>query len=74
MKGLDKLLTVNVLKETLHAIIQNQAALQEFDVPGMLNYIATLAGEESDLTRFRRSAQAPVEGGGAPPPPQQGAV
>lgn len=54
LKGIDRLLVVEAMKEILMAIIQNREALQEIDVVDMLNYWSSLLGEKTDLTQFRK--------------------
>lgn len=63
LKSIDRMTVVQNLKEIINAIIQNQAALAEFDVPGLLNWWSTLFGVQQDLSAFRRQVT------GTPPPP-----
>ena len=57
LKGLDKLLTIDIIEKVISNVIQNQQASAEMDVPGLINYLSSLAGEEADLTRFRRTPE-----------------
>lgn len=54
LKGIDKLLVIESMKEVLMAIIQNREAMQEIDVVDLLNYWSTLLGDRTDLTQFKK--------------------
>jgi len=53
MKGLDRLTLIITIKEVLNNIIQSQAALQEFDVPALIDYWTGLIGDYTDFKQFR---------------------
>jgi hypothetical protein len=65
LKGLDRLMIVTIMKDILMTAIQNREAMQELDIIKMMNYVSTLAGEDTDIEQFRR--QQPEQ----PPQPQQ---
>ncbi|HMD81650.1 MAG TPA: hypothetical protein VKE92_10110 [Anaerolineales bacterium] len=54
LKGLDRLMTLQIFRDVLQMVIQSQQALEELDVTQMLNYMMTLAGDNTDLTQFKR--------------------
>jgi hypothetical protein len=56
LKGIDRLITVQIIRDVLNGIIQSQQAIAEFDIVSLLNYFATLAGDKTDLRQFRRGA------------------
>ena len=77
LKGIDRLITVQIIRDVLNGVIQSQQAIAEFDIVSLLNYFATLAGDKTDLRQFRRgasgtSAAAASQPAGAAPagPPQ----
>ena len=65
LKSIDRMTVVANVKEVIMAIIQNQAALQEFDVPALLNWWSSLFGVQQDLSAFKRSVT------GTPAPGEQ---
>lgn len=83
LKGLDRLMQIQIMKDVLNAVIQSKEALAEIDIVKFLNYFSTLAGDRTDLTQFRRQAATVPQGQqtapnatGAPKPnpaPQLGA-
>jgi hypothetical protein len=75
LKGIDRLITVQIMRDVLNFIIQSQQALTEFDVVSLVNYFATLAGDKTDLRQFRRGAPGMAPAVVATPPgaaPTQG--
>jgi len=72
LKGIDRLIQMQVMKEILTACLQSQQAIQELDIVALLNYIASIAGERTDLAQFRRQqplpAQPPAPGNAQVPP------
>lgn len=60
IKGLDRLMTIQILRDVLNAVIQSRQAIQEIDIVKFLNYFSTLAGDRTDLTQFRRTAANPA--------------
>lgn len=72
LKGLDRLMQIQIMKDVLNACIQSPQVLQEIDIVKFLNYFSTLAGDRTDLTQFRRVA-APAPVGTQTPPNAQGA-
>ena len=69
LKSLDREATAEDTKEILYAIMQNQAAIQEFDVPGLVNALSNLMDIELDLNQFRKqqpqAGEANANDGGA---------
>ena len=53
LKGIDRLMLIELYREVIMAIMQNAQAIQQFDVPGLLNYWSSLMGDETDLSRFK---------------------
>lgn len=56
LQGMDKLMTMSVLKDVLMAVIQSQQAIQEIDVVALLDYWTSMLGDKTDLSQFRRRA------------------
>jgi len=54
LKQLDRLSLILSMKDVINAILQSPTASQEFDVVGLINYWASLQGDATDLTVFRR--------------------
>jgi len=67
LKGLDRLMQIQIMKDVLNAVIQSPQALQEIDIVKFLNYFSTLAGDRTDLTQFRRQVVPPQQGQQTPP-------
>ena len=68
LKGLDRLMMVQVLETILSLILQSQAALEEIDILSLLNYFTSLAGDKTNLKQFRKTPEqqqldAPQTGG-----------
>jgi hypothetical protein len=64
LKGIDRLMQIQIFRDILNAVIQSQQALTEIDIVKLLNYFSSLAGDRTDLTQFRRTTPPP-----APPEP-----
>lgn len=62
LKSIDKLVTMTVLERILTTVIQSREAMEEFDIVALLDYFSSLAGDTSDLSRFRRSRQGGAAG------------
>lgn len=71
LKGIDRLITVQIIRDVLNGIIQSQQAIAEFDIVALLNYFATLAGDKTDLRQFRRGATGMAPATAAQPPGAQ---
>lgn len=54
LQGMDKLMTMSVLKDIIMAVIQSQQALQEVDMVALLDYWTSLLGDKTDLSQFKR--------------------
>jgi hypothetical protein len=59
LKGIDRLMQIQIFRDILNAVIQSQQAIAEIDIVLLLNYFSTLAGDRTDLTQFRRKQPAP---------------
>lgn len=75
LKGLDRLMTIEILHDVVNGVLQSQQAIAEIDIVKLLNYYTSLAGDRTDLTQFRKAPPVvpPGQGGqpgqqGAPPP------
>jgi hypothetical protein len=58
-----------VLWQLMYAIIQNQEAMQVFDVPAIMTYLGRVGNLSVDLGQFAR--QPPEAAGAQPTPPEQ---
>lgn len=52
LKGMDKLLLVASLKDTIHMLLQSQVA-RDYDMGGIIDYFLELQGEKMDFTQFK---------------------
>ena len=52
LRGIDKLLIIEGLKDVLFAIIQNPQASQKVDIVKLLDYITSLMGDYTDISQF----------------------
>ena len=70
LKGLDRLMTIQILRDIITSLLQSQQGLQEIDIVSLLNYFMTLAGDRTDLRQFRRKTPMvdPKTGQVIPPP------
>lgn len=72
LRGIDRLMQIQIMKDILTLVVQSQQAIQEIDLVSLLNYIAGLAGDKTDLAQFKRpSPAAPpnaAASGGVTPP------
>jgi hypothetical protein len=66
IKGIDKLMQLQIWERILNAIIQSQAALQEFDIVKFLTFFASMAGDKTDLAQFRRTTPPTMGPDGKP--------
>lgn len=71
LKGLDRLMQLQIWQTLMNAVLQSQQAIQEIDIVALLNYVSTLAGDRTDLTQFRRQTPLPQPGQGPAPAQQQ---
>lgn len=69
LKGIDKLLIIENIKEALTIVVQNQAAIAQIDVVALLNYWTSMAGDHTDFQQFR--IKSPLD---ALPPEQKQAA
>lgn len=59
LKGIDRLMELQIWQYITNAVIQSQQGIQEIDIVKLLTYVANLAGDRTDLSQFRRTAPAP---------------
>lgn len=64
LKGIDRLMTIQIIRDVVNSVIQSQQAIAEIDIVKLLDHYSSLAGDKTDLTQFRRQ----------PPPGQPGAA
>ncbi len=62
LKGLDRLMQIQILRDAMNMIIQSQQGIAEIDIVKLLNYFMSLAGDRTDLTQFRRAIQPGIPG------------
>lgn len=53
LRGIDKLLIVEFMKDILFAILQSPRAAQEIDTTALMDYITSVMGEFTDLRQFK---------------------
>ena len=68
IKSIERDLLLRKFRDIVFAVLQNQTAAQQFDVPRLLDFWSDLAGIEADLSQFRVQQQP------APSPQPQGDV
>lgn len=68
LKGIDRLITVQILRDVINSLIQSQQGIAEVDIVALLNYFASLAGDKTDLRQFRRGAPGMAPAVVATPP------
>ncbi len=61
LKGIDRLLIADVMKEILTSVLQSQQAAAEIDVVKLLDYYSSLLGDKTDISSFRRQVQPPQQ-------------
>lgn len=57
LKGLDRLMQISIFKDILGYVFQIKDAATQFDVLGLLTYMAEIAGFQTDLTQFKLQPQ-----------------
>ncbi len=62
LKGLDRLATVELLRDVLGMVIQSSQGNEEVDLLALADYYTSVAGETADLTKFRRAPPVQQEG------------
>lgn len=73
LKGIDRLMQLQIFQYITNAVIQSQQGIQEIDIVKLLTYVANLAGDKTDLSQFRRPVPLAPPGGpaGGPTAPTQ---
>lgn len=54
LKGIDRLMQLQIFQYITNSVIQSQQGIQEIDLVKLLTYVANLAGDKTDLSQFRR--------------------
>jgi hypothetical protein len=60
LKGLDRLMVVEGLKEALNILIQRPDVTRDYDLIGLINYWTSLVGDNVDITQFKY--KTPMDG------------
>lgn len=67
LKGIDRLMQLQIFQYITNAVIQSQQGIQEIDIVKLLTYVANLAGDKTDLSQFKRAVPlAPTATAGGP--------
>ncbi len=53
LKGIDKLLVIELWNDIAQMILQSQQALTQLDIVALLDYITSIAGDKFDLKQFK---------------------
>ena len=53
LRGLDKLILVETIKDIIALLVQNPQAAAEFDIADMIDYLTTLVGDHTSFKQFR---------------------
>lgn len=53
LKGIDKLLVIESLRELLNVMLQTPQAWQQVDMIALINYWTTMVGDKADIGQFR---------------------
>jgi hypothetical protein len=53
LRGMDKLILVETMKDVLNVLVQNPQAAQEFNIAEIVNYITTLIGDHTSFAQFK---------------------
>lgn len=53
LRGLDKLILVETIKDVVALLVQNPKAAAEFDIAEMIDYLTTLVGDHTSFKQFR---------------------
>lgn len=59
IKGMDKLIVVEMLRDVINMILQSANAIQQIDIIGVIDYWTNLIGEKVDFKSFR--IQSPLD-------------
>ena len=55
LRGLDKLILIETIKDILALLVQNPTAAAEFDIAAMIDYVTTLIGDHTSFAQFRHT-------------------
>lgn len=61
LKSLDRLSVITFIREILNTVLQSKEAQREIDVVMLLDYYTSLMGDNTDMSRFRKSAERRLE-------------
>jgi hypothetical protein len=61
LRSLDRLVTTGIIDRILLLILQNKEASQEFDVPGLIEYLVGENDVKLNIKQFRRQTQEPPQ-------------
>ena len=53
LRGLDKLILVETVKDVVALLVQNPQAAAEFDIAALIDYLTTLVGDHTSFKQFR---------------------
>lgn len=53
LRGMDKLILIETMKDILNVLVQNPTAAQEFDIAAVINYVTTLIGDHTSFSQFQ---------------------
>lgn len=53
LRGLDKLILVETMKDIVNMLVQNPQAAAEFDIADIVDYVTTLIGDHTSFRQFR---------------------
>ena len=55
LRGMDKLILIETMKDILNVLVQNPTAAQEFDIAAVINYVTTLIGDHTSFAQFQHT-------------------
>ena len=56
LKGLDRMLIANALKDTIHMLLQNPREREKVNMLSMISYYFSLMGDKTDFNQFRHKS------------------
>lgn len=72
LKGMDRLMTIQILRDIITSLLQSQQGMAEIDIVALLDYFMSLAGDRTDLKQFRRKTPMIDPATGQPTQPAAG--
>jgi hypothetical protein len=72
LKGLDRLMMLEIMKDVVNGILQSQQGIAEIDIVKLLDYYFSLAGDRTDLNQFRKAPPVAGQPGAAQAQPPNG--